>query len=97
MELTIEDISRKLLFADRFVMGDRVLRILFLIPSGQWRPLEASWWKGKEVCIIGGDEDGNYLLRHCDGSVRLWEHARRADHVLAPSVRAFLSGLSRVT
>ncbi len=50
--------------------------------------------EGKEASIIGGDERGNYILRHSDGSVRLWDHARGADEVLAPSVRAFLEGMN---
>jgi len=34
----------------------------------------AHWWRGKEVCIIGADLEGNFLLRHCDGTVRYWDH-----------------------
>jgi hypothetical protein len=93
MDLTDEQITAKLLRADTFPAGDRQVRVLFLLPSTLWRPLRASWWTGKEAYIIGGDEHGNYILRHCDGTVRLWDHARREDQVLTPSVRAFFSGL----
>jgi hypothetical protein len=55
--------------------------------------LKADWWRGKEVCIIGADLGGNFLLRHCDGTVRYWDHARQADEVLALSVRSFVAGL----
>ena len=82
-----EEIAARLLRADTFPAGDRRLRVLFLLPITLWRPLGASWWNGKEAYIIGGDEQGNYILRHCDGSVRLWNHARGKDEVLAPSVR----------
>ena len=72
---------------------DATYRVLFLLPRNLWRPLKASWWKGKEVCVIGGDPEGNYFLRHPDGSVSIWHHARNIDEVLAPSVRAFTTML----
>ena len=97
MALTAADISTKLYLANRFPHGDRSIRLLFLLPESLWRPLEASWWRGKEASIIAGDEQGNYILRHCDGSVRLWDHARGADEVLASSVNEFLAGLTRET
>jgi hypothetical protein len=37
--------------------------------------------------------DGNFFLRHCDGSVRYWEHKAQADAIIARSVREFLSKL----
>ena len=95
MTQTAADISAKLYLADTFRRGDRHIRLLFLLPESLWRPLKVSWWHGKEVSIIAGDEQGNYLLRHCDGSVRLWDHAHATDEVLASSVREFLAGLTR--
>ena len=68
--------------------------MLFLLPQALWRPLRVAWWTGKESSIIGGDDRGNYILRHCDGTVRLWDHARGADEVVARSVREFLDGLT---
>lgn len=70
-------------------LADRELVIACLLREADWRPLRAPWWRGKEVCIIGADLDGNFLLRHCDGSVRLWVHRDGADRVIAPSVREF--------
>ncbi len=93
MDVTEEQITAKLFRDDTLPVGDRQVRVLFLLPSTLWRPLRASWWTGKEACIIGGDEQGNYILRHCDGTVRLWDHTRGKDEVLTPSVRAFFNGL----
>lgn len=69
--------------------GERALSVAFLLRERDWRPLQAPWWRGKEVCIIGADLDGNFYLRHCDGSVRLWVHPRQSDEVVAPSVKEF--------
>jgi hypothetical protein len=95
MTLTEAEISTKLYLTDTFRRGEHTARLLFLLPSALWRPLRARWWRGKEVSIIGGDENGNYVLRHGDGSVTLWDHARQTDEVLAPSVKAFLASLTR--
>jgi hypothetical protein len=94
MALTEAEIRTKLYLASTFRSGAREIRLLFLLPESLWRPLDARWWKGKEVCIIGGDEDGNYVLRHCDGTVRFWDHGRGSDETVAPSVRSFLDQLT---
>ena len=94
MALTEAEIRTKLYLANAFRSGAREIRLLFLLPESLWRPLDARWWKGKEVCIIGGDEDGNYVLRHCDGTVRFWDHGSGSDETLAPSVRSFLDQLT---
>ena len=44
--------------------------------------------------LIGVDLDGNFLLRHCDGSVRYWNHETQSEQKIASSVREFVSGLS---
>jgi hypothetical protein len=93
MALTEADIARKLFPADMVHGGGRRVRVMFLLPESLWRPIKASWWKGKESYLIGGDEHGNYILRHCDGTVRLWDHSHGVDEVLAPSVRTFVDGL----
>jgi hypothetical protein len=67
----------------------REIVVAILLRYDDWRPLKAPWWRGKEVCIIGADLDGNFLLRHCDGSVRLWSHKTQSDEVLAKSPNDF--------
>ena len=56
-------------------------------------PLIAKWWRGKSVNIIGADVNGNFFLRHCDGSVRYWEHLKQSEQVVAKSEKEFLSKL----
>jgi hypothetical protein len=92
--LTEAEISTKLYLANLFHVGDRTIRVLFLLPDSLWRPLKASWWTRKEASIIGGDDSGNYILRLSDGSVQLWDHSAQDTVLLAPSVRAFLNGLT---
>ncbi|QOG17821.1 MULTISPECIES: hypothetical protein [Bradyrhizobium] len=72
---------------------DRELKIAFLIRGDDWRPLRAPWWHGKDVSIIGADLNGNFILRHCDGSVRLWDHSKQTDEVIASGVMEFCSRL----
>jgi hypothetical protein len=71
--------------------GDRKVEIACLIRMADWRPLKAPWWRGKEVCVVGADTDGNFFLRHCDGSVRYWDHHSQTDLVVARSPREFAS------
>jgi hypothetical protein len=74
--------------------GVRILILACLIRKADWRPLKAPWWRQKEACIIGADLDGNFFLRHCDGSVRYWDHETQSDSVIAASVRDFLHQLA---
>jgi|GEM_PF-2272165 len=67
----------------------RKLAIVVLLREEDWRPLDTPWWRGKQVCIIGVEEHGNFFLRHCDGSVRYWDHGTQEDTIVASSVRAF--------
>lgn len=85
------DRAQAQLFQHRTFRHDgRTLTIALLIRDADWRPLDAPWWRGKEACIIGADLDGNFFLRHCDGSVRYWDHRLQTDTVVAPSVREFV-------
>ena len=77
-----------------FRNGDRTIQIACLVRKPDWRPLKAPWWHGKEVCVIGADLEGNLLLRHCDGTVRYWDHKAQADTVLSSSVRDFVNGIT---
>ena len=86
----IETAIRRLWLRRTFWHGERKIVVAFLIRTPDWRPLTADWWQGKEVSIIGADLDGNFFLRHCDGTVRHWDHRLQTDTVIAPSVRDFV-------
>ena len=73
-----------------FRHGPHNIEIAALVRVADWRPLQAPWWRGKEVSVIGVDLEGNFILGHCDGSVRYWQHSLQADTVLASSVDEFL-------
>ncbi len=46
-------------------------REIHVVAVMSWSPpLVAKWWRGKAVSIVAVDVDGNFFLRHCDGSVR---------------------------
>jgi hypothetical protein len=77
-----------------FQAADRTLVVACLIRTADRRPLDAPWWRKKEASIIGADLDGNFFLRHCDGSVRYWDHKTQSDQILAPSVRDFIDRLA---
>jgi hypothetical protein len=89
----IDKAIAQLWFRRTFPLGDRNLVVACLIRTSDWRPLKAPWWTKKEACIIGADLSGNFFLRHCDGSVRYWDHQAQADTAIAPSVRDFLGKL----
>src|SRR6185369_2341975 len=89
-EEAVDKARRELHFRSVFPLSpDRNLIIAALIRESDWRPLSASWWRGKEVSIIGVDISGNFFLRHCDGSVRYWDHSTQTDTVIAPSGHEF--------
>ena len=73
-----------------FRFGDRSMTIACLIRTADWRPLDAPWWRGKQVSIIGVDLGGNFFLRHSGGAVLYWDHRLQADTVVAASVREFV-------
>jgi hypothetical protein len=79
-----------------YVLADRTLIVALLLRAADWRPLRARWWRKKQVSIIGADLDGNFFLRHSDGSVRYWDHRLQADLIVAPSVREFCQRLVEV-
>jgi hypothetical protein len=91
--LTEAEISTKLYLGNSFRVGDRTVRVMFLLPDSLRRPLKAHWWTRKEASILGGDESGNYILRLSDGSVQLWDHLAQDTVPLASSIRAFVDGL----
>lgn len=87
----MEKAVRELVWRNKIRCGERVLQIACLVRQNDRRPLKAEWWHGKEVCVIGADLNGNFFLKHCDGSVRLWDHSSKNDHIVARSVREFAS------
>jgi hypothetical protein len=70
-------------------VGGQRVKVALLIREEDWRPLEAPWWQEKQASIIGVDVDGNFFLRHCDGSVRFWSHSSKATVFVATSVQRF--------
>jgi len=87
----LEEAVRDLGWRNKVRCAEDVLQIACLVRQSDWRPLRAKWWRGKEVCVIGADLNGNFFLRHCDGSVRLWDHSSQSDRIVARSVREFVS------
>ena len=73
-----------------FEFDGEEIHVVLLVNSP---PLIAKWWRGKQVHIIGADVDGNFFLRHSDGSVRYWEHSKNSEKVVAKSVKEFVNGL----
>src|SRR4051812_54400 len=86
----IEKAIKNLGWRNKIRCGDRVVQIVCLVRESDRRPLEAEWWHGKSVSVIGAALNGDFFLRHCDGSVRLWEHNSKSDTIVAPSVREFV-------
>jgi hypothetical protein len=91
---SIDDAIERLWQRRAFRHGDTTIVIACLLRHNDWRPLKAPWWRGNEVYLVGVDLLGNFLLRHSDGTVRYWNHQMQADTVLAPSVRAFVAGIT---
>ena len=78
-------------FKPIFPFGDREIHVVLILDRSP--PLEAPWWRGKQVHILGADVDGNFFLNHCDGSIRYWEHAKQTDTIVAKSEKEFLAAL----
>lgn len=97
MKQSIQDevgkVIRRLGYSRLFQHEDKKITVALLVREEDWKPLDAPWWRGKQVRIIGADIEGSFLLGHCDGSVRLWNHALQSDEIIAPSIRAFISKL----
>ena len=69
----------------------RKVKIACLVRVADWRPLSASWWHGKQVCVVGADTDGNFFLRHPSGSILYWDHRLQKDVIVAKSANEFAS------
>ncbi len=90
---SIERAIKNLWLKRTFYHGEKKLIVACLLRSDDYRPLKAPWWRGKEVYLMGVDLNGNFFLRHCDGSVRYWDHAKQADEVVSSSVKDFVNHL----
>ena len=86
----IDRAQAQLFLRRTFRYDGRTMTIALLVRDADSRPLDAPWWRGKEVSIIGVDLDGNFFLRHSGGAVLYWDHRLQTDTVVAPSVREFV-------
>jgi hypothetical protein len=82
MEKAIKNIG----WRNKIRCGDHVIQIACLLRHNDGRPLVADWWRAKEVCVIGAAINGDFFLRHCDESVRVWEHSSKIDSIVAPAL-----------
>ncbi len=89
----LEKAARLLALNNSFVLEDRKAQIVAIIPD--MKLLDAPWWKGKEAYLIAVDVDGNFFLRHCDGSVRYWNHKTQTDTTVSKSLKEFVSLISK--
>ena len=87
----LEKAIRNLGWRNKIRCGDRVLQIACLVRESDWRPRRAEWWRGKEVYVMGAALNGDLFLRHCDGSVRLWDQNSQSDSTVARSIRELVS------
>ena len=85
---------KELWFRNVFAAESTKFRIALLIREEDWRPLDAPWWRDKQVYVIGADVDGNFLLRHPSGAVLYWDHKAQASQNLAKSVDEFASQIT---
>lgn len=92
---TLEKAAARIGVKPIFDLDGREIHVVGLF--GWSPPLIAKWWRGKQVTLIGVDVDGNFFLRHSDGSVRYWEHSKKAETVAAKSIREFCSRLREDT
>ena len=84
------DVAFNCFWLRKFVLGEgRTVTVAVLLRPSDWRPLDAPWWRGKQVSIIAADIEGNFFLRHSGGSVRFWDHQTQADELAAPSIIDF--------
>lgn len=90
----IDRAIKNLYFRRNYTYDNDNITISHLLRFEDWRPLRADWWKGKEVCIIGADIDGNFFFSHCDGSVRYWCHQLKSERILSKSIEEFVSRIS---
>ena len=85
-----ESVRKKFFWRRVVTLPDgRCVEIALLVRQEDLRPLDAPWWREKQASLIGADLDGNFFLRHCDGSVRYWDHRTNSNLTVAASVKEF--------
>lgn len=87
MEKAIQQLGYRRLFRN----GRHEFVVALLVRDSDSRPLEATWWRGKQVSIIGADIHGNFFLRHSGGSVLHWDHTKKVETLVASSIKEFVS------
>ena len=92
--MNIDKTINNLGIANKFNPDDKVIIVAFVLREKDIRPLDAPWWTGKQCSIIAGDIDGNFFLRHSDGSVRYWVHRSQSETTVARSVKDFLKSIT---
>lgn len=92
----VERAIKRLWDKNLFPFHDGFLKIIHILPPFSSRPLRMSWWRGRDVSLIAIEENGNFFLRHCDGSVRYWIHADQRSEVVTASVKGFVRALLSV-
>lgn len=90
--MVIAGINR-LQFMRHVVVDGQPIEVALLVHPEGWRPLQVGWWTGKEASIIGVDVAGNFFLRHADGSVGYWSHAKAEVVTVARSIRDFIAAI----
>lgn len=89
LEKAIENLGIYRLYKD----DERSFSLACLLREKDWRPISAPWWSGKSASIIGADLSGNFIILHCDGTVRLWVHNEGQDVKITNSLSGFLSNI----
>lgn len=87
VEEALEKAKAELWMKPMTEFNGRAYQVVAILPNSP--PLDADWWKGKQVHLRAVEVNGNFFLRHCDGSVRYWEHATQKEVVAFKSEREF--------
>lgn len=72
---------------------DYTFKLACLIRESDRRPLQAGWWRGKQVSLIAVDDDGNFFLRHPGGQIIYLDQLNKLEVIVAKSESDFLKML----
>lgn len=87
----LEKAAREIGYMRLVDFNDTTYQLVAITPATP--PLKAYWWRGKSAHIVAADVDGNFFLRHCDGSVRYWSHSKQEDIIAFKSVKEFTAAI----